>query len=235
MSKSDRRTIGVTLLAIFISWALGGQYGMYIAFVCLVVGVVIMVHAHLQPNRTPAEEPFITLGNITPIAEAKAADKDLSTNVKLTPSTAGLTADPLPRTSKSFDWHSKWTELQKAFRRLDNEHVYAENGRDRLGSEIWLLGTDGIGKETLDELEALCDLAGNTLSASVPKIPLSETTSSQSKPWKRWISHVRDLQGYTQSTRYSYGKDISYEGGKIDNPAKQSALVCIKCRGTTYG
>jgi len=185
-----------------------------------------MVHAHLRPDHTPAGEPFITLGNITPIAEAKVADKELS-------ALAGPMADPPPRTNKSFDWHNKWTELQKAFRRLDNEHVYAENGRDRLGGEIWLLGCDGIGKETLDELEALCDLAGNTLSASVPNIPLSETTSSQS--WKRWLSHVRDLQGYTQPTIYSYGKGISYEGGKIDNPAKQSALVCIKCRGTTYG
>jgi hypothetical protein len=56
-----------------------------------------------------------------------------------------------------------------------------------------------------------------------------------SKAWERWLSHLRDLQGYTQPTIYSYGKGISYEGGKIDNPAKQSALVCIKRRGTTYG
>jgi len=132
ISKSDQQTIGVTLLAIFISWALGGQYGIYIAFVCLVVGVVVMVHAHLRPDHTPAGEPFITLGNITPIAEAKVADKELS-------ALAGPMADPPPRTNKSFDWHNKWTELQKAFRRLDNEHVYAENGRDRLGGEIWLL------------------------------------------------------------------------------------------------
>jgi hypothetical protein len=79
MSKSDRRTIGVTLLAIFISWALGGQYGMYIAFICLVVGIVIMVHAHLQPEHTPAEEPFITLGNVVPIAKPKNRGRQLKT------------------------------------------------------------------------------------------------------------------------------------------------------------
>jgi hypothetical protein len=103
------------------------------------------------------------------------------------------------------------------------------------GVAIWIL--DGAREAETKNMAATapCDLAGNTVSASVPKIPLSETTSSQSKAWERWLSHVRDLPGYTQPTIYSYGKGISYEDGKIDNPAKQSALVCIKCRGTTYG
>jgi len=139
------------------------------------------------------------------------------------------------RKTRNFDWHSEWTRLEKSFRRLDNDHVYAENGRDRLGVEFWLLGSDGTGKETIDECKALCELAGSTLIASIPKIPLSETTSSQSEHWIRWLSHVRDVQGYTWPTRYSYSKGISYEGGKIDNPARQSALACMKCRATTYG
>jgi len=46
------------------------------------------------------------------LRKQKVADKELS-------ALAGPMADPPPRTNKSFDWHNKWTELQKAFRRLD--------------------------------------------------------------------------------------------------------------------
>jgi pyrimidine deaminase RibD-like protein len=139
--------------------------------------------------------------------------------------------------SRAFNWHKEWKEMEADFKRIENPLVFAECGPDLNGADTWQIRSD-LNSVDIEPYKALCELAGSRLIASSPPIPLTETTKSQLENWIRWLCHVRDVQGFTtpmmHSRKAKNGSLNHYEGGLIENLAGRSALVCIKCRATTY-
>ena len=136
---------------------------------------------------------------------------------------------------KHFDWHAEWIKLENSFMELDDDSMYLECARDRAGGERLIIGKKVDSNAQIDRFRALCEIAGKILISSQPTIAISDITRSQFEHSDKWLSHVRDLQGYTEPAQYCYGKGVSFEGGKLHNIGRQSALACMKCLATTYG